>query len=144
GIVVNPASPKAYVALQARGELGEIDTVTRQVERVVPAVRWATGVAIHPTAGRLLVTRFISGPTHGELVGLDSTSLTPTRTLLLAPDPGPDTEATARGVPNYLRAVVPSPDGAALWVPSKQDNTFRGETRDGLALDFETTVRSVA
>jgi cytochrome c peroxidase len=144
GIVTSSTSAIAYVALQARGELAEIDTTSRQITRVVPAGPWATGVGIHPDGMRVFVTRFISGPETGEVVELDAASLAMTRTFVLSPDPGPDTEATARGVPNYLRAVVPSPDGAFLWVPAKQDNVYRGEARDGFSLNFETTVRTVA
>ncbi|HEY3493874.1 MAG TPA: hypothetical protein VGK73_04280, partial [Polyangiaceae bacterium] len=92
---------------------------------------------------RLFVSRLISPAEGGEIVELDTASLTVGRRLVLAVDPGPDTEATARGVPNYLRSVVPSPDGSALWVPSKKDNVLRGLARDGLALDFETSVRSI-
>ena len=43
-----------------------------------------------------------------------------------------------RGVPNYLGAVVISPDGLSARVPSKQDNIERGELRDpGFNLNFQ-------
>lgn len=77
------------------------------------------------------------------MVELDASSLDIVRHYRLALDPGPDTEASARGVPNYLRAVVPSPDGSSLWVPSKKDNIARGAARDGNGLTFETSVRSI-
>src|SRR5690606_38286112 len=104
---------------------------------------WATGVAVDASASRLFVTRFISPATGGEVAELSAESLEVTRRFQLALDPGPDTEATARGVPNYLRAAVPSPDGYALWLPSKQDNILRGPVRDGQGLTFETSVRTV-
>ena len=46
-------------------------------------------------------------------------------------------------MPNYLRQVVISPDGASALVPSKKDNVLRGAARDGLPLDFETSVRTI-
>jgi len=49
----------------------------------------------------------------------------------LAIDPGPDTESSGRGIPNYISALTLSPDGRRAWVPSKKDNTLRGQYRDG-------------
>jgi len=143
GLVVSAQRGRAYVALQARGEVAELDLAERKLLRTVPAGPWATGLALDSSADRLFVTRFISSTSGGEVVELDASTLEVARHFEVALDPGPDTEATARGVPNYLRSVVPSPDGALLWVPSKQDNIFRGEARDGLALTFESSVRTV-
>jgi len=39
--------------------------------------------------------------------------------------------------------VVISPDGTVASVPSKKDNTARGEFRDGQPLTFENTVRAI-
>jgi DNA-binding beta-propeller fold protein YncE len=143
GIVMSPLGDKAYVALQALGEVAELDLATRTLARRAAAGPWATGVAVSADANRLFVTRFISAPSGGEVVELDRTTLEVTRRFDLEMDPGPDTEASSRGVPNYLRAVVPSPDGTFLWVPSKKDNILRGKVRDGEALTFETSVRSI-
>lgn len=143
GIVMSPSSGKAYVTLQALGEVAELDVADRRVLRTAPAGPWATGIAVDATGTRLFVTRLISPATHGEFVELDADSLEVTRRPELAFDPGPDTEASARGVPNYLRSVVPSPDGAFLWLPSKKDNVARGPARDGVGLTFETSVRSI-
>jgi DNA-binding beta-propeller fold protein YncE len=143
GIVMSPAAAKAYVTMQASEELAEIDVASRSLSRTAPAGPWPTGVAVDSSSKRLFVTRFISPSDAGELVELDADSLAITRQFRLEMDMGPDSEATARGVPNYLRSVVPSPDGELLWVPSKQDNVQRGEMRDGLALNFENTVRTV-
>jgi DNA-binding beta-propeller fold protein YncE len=143
GIVMSPAGATAYVTMPARGELAELDVASRSVSRTAPAGPRATGVAVDSSSKRLFVTRFISPSDAGEIVELDADSLEITRQFRLEMDIGPDSEATARGVPNYLRSVVPSPDGELLWVPSKQDNVQRGEMRDGLALNFENTVRTV-
>lgn len=142
GIVMSPRGDKAYVTLQAIGALAEIDLASRAV-RTAPVGPWATGVAVDGEGERLFVTRLISDAEGAEVFEVQADSLEVVRTFSLAIDPGPDTEASARGVPNYLRAAVPSPDETFLWVPSKKDNILRGEARDGLPLTFETSVRSI-
>lgn len=143
GIAVSPSGEEAYVTLQASGQLAKVDLREREVLEIVDVGPWPTGVAVDGSGERIFVTRFISPSDRGELVELDAGSLDRQKRIHLALDPGPDTEASARGVPNYLRAVVPSPDGSSLWVPSKQDNIERGEARDGQPLTFETSVRTV-
>jgi len=62
--------------------------------------------------------------------------------LVLTPDPGPDSDTNARGVPNLLGAVAVRPDGRQVAVAGLKANVERGLARDGLPLTFETTVRS--
>lgn len=143
GIVIEPASSRAFVTLQATGELAEIDVSRRKLRGTSVVGEFPTGIAFDASATRLFVTRFISPVDQGEVVELDAKTLGVVRSVPLVVDQGPDTEATARGVPNYLRSVVPNPDGSLLWVPAKKDNTLRGEARDGLALTFESSVRSI-
>jgi hypothetical protein len=68
-----------------------------------------------------------------------TTSLTP---HLVAPDPGPDSDTSSRGVPSYLQALAISPDGRQLSLGGLRANRFRGLVRDGLPLTDETTVRA--
>ncbi len=143
GIVMNPLGGRAYVSLQGTGQLVELDLEERSVLRTVDVGLWATGVAVDASGSRIFVTRFISSAESGEVTEVDAADFTVTRKFALAMDPGPDSEASARGVPNYVRSVVPSPDGALLWVPSKKDNVVRGLARDGQALTFETSVRTI-
>jgi len=142
GVVMSPRGEKAYVTLQATGEIAEIDLASRAVRRA-PVGPWVNGVAVDAAGERLFVTRLISNAEEGQVFEVHPDSLEVVRTFRLAMDPGPDTEASARGVPNYLRSAVPSPDGTFLWVPSKKDNVLRGGARDGLPLTFETSVRSI-
>jgi DNA-binding beta-propeller fold protein YncE/cytochrome c peroxidase len=79
----------------------------------------------------------------GEVYELSAASFALVRTLPLALDPGPDTEASGRGLPNYLSSLAISPDGRRLWVPSKKDNIQRGQFRNGRSLTFESTVRTI-
>lgn len=62
--------------------------------------------------------------------------------VALAPDPGPDSDTGARGVPNLLGALAFSPDGGRLAVGGLQANLQRGVWRDGRPLTFETTARA--
>ena len=66
------------------------------------------------------------------------------RTIKLAHSNVPDAENQGRGIPNYLGAAAISPDGTQAFVPSKQDNIARGTLRDGLALNFQNTVRAIS
>ena len=91
----------------------------------------------------ILVSRFISPVDHGEVVEVSGSTFTVTRIFQLALNPGPDGESASRGVPNYVFAPTIAPDGLQAWIPSKKDNTGRGQFRDGLALTFETTVRTI-
>jgi DNA-binding beta-propeller fold protein YncE len=143
GIAMNFTRGVAYVTLQGTGQLAELDLTNGEILRVVAAGPWATGVSVDPSGERIFVTRFISPIDHGEVVELSGEDLGIVRTFKLALDPGPDTEASSRGVPNYLRQVSVSPDGAYAWVPSKKDNTVRGTAIDGDALTFETSVRTI-
>jgi hypothetical protein len=115
-----------------------------------------------PAGGKqLLVSRFISPPLPGEsgphptarldnvehggeLVVVDPSALSVTGTIVLKVGTRSDSALQARGVPNYLGAAAIAPDGLSAWVPSKQDNVMRGTLRDGLPLDFQSTVRAIS
>ncbi len=143
GIVIEPTRSVAFVTLQAIGVVAELSLTDGAILRRADAGPWATGLALDASSERLFVSRFISTNASGEVRELNVQTLEVVRTIELAMDPGPDTEASARGVPNYLRSVVPSPDGTSLWVPSKKDNILRGLVRDGEIPTFETSVRTI-
>ena len=89
----------------------------------------------------------VSGPglePVAEIYELSGAAFARVRTIPLALDPGPDTEASGRGLPNYLNSLTISPDGLRLWAPSKKDNIKRGLFRSGELLDFQNTVRTIA
>jgi DNA-binding beta-propeller fold protein YncE len=132
-----------YVTVQATGKLLQLDPSTRNVIAALEIGPTPRGLAISADAKRIFVSRFISPLDHGEVVEVDAESFTIVRKFNLALDPGPDTEAGGRGVPNYLHAITISPDGRRAWVPAKKDNTQRGGQRDGLRLTFESTVRTI-
>ncbi|HEU4329100.1 MAG TPA: NPCBM/NEW2 domain-containing protein [Roseiflexaceae bacterium] len=144
GIAFNPAGDTAFVSLQGIGALLKIDrasgTVTGQTALPGPA----RGVAVSHNGARVYVSRFLSSASRGEVYEIDPATMALVQTIPLAYDKTPDGENRGRGLPNYLSALAINPDGTRLWVPSKKDNTARGQLRDGSPLTFESTVRTIA
>lgn len=150
------------MALEALGRVSKLNAVGTAIANVDVGPR-PRHLAIDAAGSRLLVSRFITRPLPGEgtgtistvvdgvqrgaeVVALDLSSPTaPTisATVTLRHSDRPDSTVQGRGVPNYLGAPAISPDGTAAWVPSKQDNVKRGKLRDGLDLDFQSTVRAI-
>jgi DNA-binding beta-propeller fold protein YncE len=89
-----------------------------------------------------LVSRFRSRPEEATWWTVPTSGFDDAAQHALALDPGPDSDTTTRGVPNYV-GLVPSPDGRSVFFPSLQANILRGEWRDGLPLTDETTARAV-
>ena len=143
GVVMNPAGTTVYVSLQGSGEVVAFDARSGTERARGRAGNFPAGLAVSADGARVLVTSFISPQDYAEVSELDGVTLAPVRVHTLALDPGPDGEGGSRGVPNYLRSVVIAPDGTSALVPSKKDNVLRGVTRDGLPLDFETSVRTI-
>jgi len=143
GVLFNPLGTAAFVTLQGAGKVLKLHPGTGAVQGTLVAGTSPRGLAISGDSNRLLVTRYISPVDHGEVIEVNPSAFVVTRTFSLATDPGPDTEASGRGVPNFLSAVTIHPDGKRAWVPSKKDNTLRGSFRDGNALTFESTVRTI-
>ena len=93
---------------------------------------------------RLLVSQFISTGSSGRVRSIDVTSFSSAATIALPLDTtSVDGSLAARGLPNYLAAVAVNPSTGQAWVVGKKDNIVRGGLRDGRALNFETTVRSM-
>ncbi len=145
GIAVAPNQNAIYVSLSATGQLAKIDPTSRAIVggplSVGPTPR---AVAVTHDSSRVLVTRFISSDTQGEVVEVDAATMALTRTFVLPVDTTTvDDERQSRGVANYLAGVTISPDGSSAWVPSKKDNIRRGTNRDGQSLNFQNTVRAI-
>jgi len=143
GVLFSPLGTAAYVSLQGTDRVLNLNPGTGALQGSVAVARTPRGMAIHGDSSRLFVTRYISPSDHGEVLELNPSAFVLSRTFSLATDPGPDTESSGRGVPNFITSIAIQPDGKRAWVPSKKDNTLRGSFRDGQALTFESTVRTI-
>ncbi|HEU4328814.1 MAG TPA: CHRD domain-containing protein, partial [Roseiflexaceae bacterium] len=143
GLAFSPNGSAAFVATQGSGQLLRLNPATRALAGSLALGGSLRGIAVSHDSARVLVTRFISPADQGEVIEVGAASFAVVRTIALAHDPGPDGNINGRGVPNYLSSITISPDGRQARVPSKKDNTSRGSYRDGLPLNFESTVRTI-
>jgi YVTN family beta-propeller protein len=161
GLVFAADGRAAWVALEATGQVLELDPTTGATRATLAAGATPRHLAVSPDSARLLVSRFITPPLPGEGTATVSTTVggvpvggevrvfnTATRaltaTVVLRHSDRTDTEIQGSGIPNYLGAAAISPDGRTAWVPGKQDNVRRGTRRNGLALDFQNSVRAIS
>ena len=144
------AANQAYVSLEGSGAVVRVDPASRQITAslqlpggggVLAKVR---GLAYHPGSQTLLVTRLNSHDGRGILYRINLASFALAGQIVLQKDTTPDTTNGGRGVPNYISQIAISPDGTQAVVPSKKDNIDRGLNRDGLALNHENAVRTIA
>ena len=157
GIVFAPDGDNAYVALEAKARVLRLDALSG-VRRGTVVVGWnVRHLSINAAGTKLYASRFISPRVPGEatanpqviqgggkVIVVNVPDMNLVTTVNLRHSDAPDSEASGRGLPNYLGPAVVSPDGLWAWVPSKQDNILRGTLRDGRNLTFEHTVRSVS
>ncbi|MBL8287840.1 MAG: DUF1929 domain-containing protein [Rubrivivax sp.] len=157
GIAMARTSGSALVALEGTGQLLKVSTSTFATTGTLGVGANARHVAVAADGSTAFVSRFITPPLAGEatatvdtasgggqVVVVNAGSMSTVRTITLAHSNKPDAENQGRGIPNYLGAVAISPDGSQAVVPSKMDNVARGTQRDGLALNFQNTVRAIS
>ncbi len=161
GIAMARASGHALVALEGTGQLLKINTSNFATAATLAVGAHARHVSVAADGSTAFVSRFITPPLAGEgsstvqtagaggqvvvvNSGAGGNTMAVQRTIVLAHSDVPDGENQGRGTPNYLGATAISPDGTQAFVPSKQDNILRGTQRDGLALNFQNTVRAVS
>lgn len=156
GIVFTPDRQRAFVSMQATGQIAVLNGVTAQLEKVVtvdkdefgytPKIR---GLAVSADGNTLYATRFISNGIAGDLYEFDANSLALQNVIKLAIDKGikdadePDDTFNSRGLPNYLNSISISPDGRQAWLTAKKDNIERGLFSDGREPTFDSTTRSI-
>ncbi len=156
GLIFAPDG-NAYLALEASGQVLKLNGSTGATLATLAAGARPRHLAVSADSARLLVSRFITPPQQGESTAAVVTSagggevmvvntgtMAIASTVLLRHSDRTDTEISGRGVPNYLGAATIAPDGSFAWVPGKQDNIARGTLRDGLALNFQNTVRAIS
>ena len=160
GVLFAPAGDQAYVTLAATGQLLRFDPSSGALTGRLTVGPNLRHLSLTGAGDKLYLPRYItpllpgeaSGAPQanvdgvaygGEVVVVETAALTISQTILLHASDRSDTEHSARGIPNYLGPATIAPDGLSAWVPSKQDNIFRGLLRDGNGLTFESTVRSI-
>jgi DNA-binding beta-propeller fold protein YncE len=138
-----PNGSAAFVAAQGAQSLLKLNPTTLAVTGSCQLSNAPSSLAVSGDSARVLVSRFISQDTRGEVWEVNASTMSLTRTFGLAFDNSPDGENSGRGVPNYLMQVAFTPDGRRAWIPSKKDNIARGTFRDGQPLNHQNTVRSI-
>jgi PKD repeat protein len=132
-----------FVTLQGTAQLARIAGLPDApvlVERVA-AIADARGAALLPD-GRIAVSRWRSRDDVAELALVDPEAAS-VEVVTLAFDPKEASDTEAGGIPSYLDAVLVSPQGDLVAVPSLQANFGQGEFLDGSALVFDETLRGV-
>jgi len=143
GLLIDPQAEAAYVACQGSGELLRFDTAQRSRTHTLDVGPDARALAISPDRSELLVTRFRSPVSGGEVTRVDLASMTIATRHQLAVDPGPDSAINSRGLPNYLVAASFIRAGDRAFIAAVKANIERGLALDGLALTHENTVRAL-
>ncbi|MEM7798295.1 MAG: putative Ig domain-containing protein [Chloroflexota bacterium] len=157
GVVAAAASNDLYVTLEGSGELLHLDSSsTNELGRISVGAN-PRHLALTGDGATLYLSRFITpllpgeatgsiqaDGAGGELLKINAANLAISETIILAHADVPDSEKSARGIPNYLGSLAISPDGAFGFVPSKQDNVKRGVLRDGLGLMHDNSVRAIS
>lgn len=143
GICFDPQKNFGYVTLQGTGKMVKLDLSSKEVLQSVDVGRSPRGIAVTSNGQKVLVTQFISPENKGMVREVNAVTMELSKNIELAFDEQDDFEDRGRGVPNFLSSVTISPDGEEAWVPSKKDNTARGLFRDGKALTFDNTVRTI-
>ena len=163
GLVFDPAGLNAYVALEDTGKVLKLNPTTGATLAALNVGLNVRHLSVTADGAKLLATRFItprlpgeataivqttvSGVDYGgEVLVIDTATLTSDDTIILHHSEQPDTSNSGKGIPNYLGAAAISPDGQSAWVPSKQDNIKRGTLRigNGGSLTHDMSVRSIA
>ncbi len=132
-----------YVSLYGSGEVVKVNTRSRTISARLEVGDKPKAMALKDS--RLLVTRFISPSTHGEVYDINiNAGMTLTRTITVNKVLVGDDIDHGAGVPNFLSGIVISSDGLTAYVSSTKANIERG-TRVGStnsqALDGDNTVR---
>lgn len=131
-----------FVSLFGSGEVIEIAPDQRMMLRRLTVGPMPRAMAL--SGNRLLVTRFISTSSHGEVYDVDTASgLSLTRTIVVNKVLVNDGLDHGSGIPNFLSSIVINREGTEAFVTAIKANIDRGTSsqRSGVALDDDNTVR---
>ena len=155
GLVFDPESGFAYVALEALGRVLKLDVYSNTVLDSVTPGGALRHLSLTADRSKLYVSRFITPPLAGEsgtnpqtggggeVVAVSTSTMNVSTTVVLKHSNRSASELSGPGFPNYLGPAVVSPSGLTAWVASKQDNVLLGSSRNGDPLNHDHTVRAV-
>lgn len=157
GLVFSPNGEHAFVVLEAKGQLIKIKSNTTEVVASLDIGSHPRNLSIAADGVTILASRYITPPlpgestlnidtnvNGGEVVVINANTMNVTKTIVLRHSDKLDSPTQGAGIPNYLGSPAISPDGTSAWIPSKQDNIKRGKMRNGLDLDFQSTIRAIS
>ncbi len=154
--IVASRNGHVLVVLEGSGQVLKFDSASYAQTGSLAVGTNPRHITLAGDASTAYVSRYITPPMAGEsttAVGAGAAEVIKLNTsamaqlgaaITLAHSERPDEENQGRGIPNYLGAAVVSPDGTQAFVPSKQDNVKRGQSRDTVPLNFQNTVRAVS
>lgn len=137
-----PGKNVALASLQGTGELLKLN-VDGTVAARETVIKDARAIAVDASGEYAYISQFISDDDAGRVAKVRVDDFTDVDVIKLAFDQTLDTEASGRGVPNYLSSLAINPQGTELIVSSLKANIARGQFRDGKLLDFQNTIRSI-
>jgi YVTN family beta-propeller protein len=156
GMVFDSVNKVAFIALEATEALIKLDLNAKIISQLALAGP-PRHLSLTGDGKQLFAPRYITAPLPGEetkeprtaeggadVYVIDASTMTLSKTIVLAHSNRPDSEKSGRGIPNYLGPLVLSPDGLTAWLPSKSDNIARGGLRDGRPLTHDSTVRAIS
>ncbi len=142
--VLFDAAGWGYVAVAGTGQVWRFHAVSGQVQ----AVQWVgphpQALALSADGSALFVSRLVSGASSGTIQRIGLPAFAAIATIDLPLDTAsPDSGTAARGLPNYVATLALPESGEPLWYGGKKDNILRGLFREGQALTFESSMRSL-
>ncbi|MCK8521077.1 PKD domain-containing protein [Aquimarina sp. D1M17] len=142
-VVFTPNGEKGFVSAFGSGKIIEISSATNTIVTSFEIGETPRALAITGDSKTLLVTRFISEDTEGQIWEIDINTRTLKNTIALPLDDFTQDNGNAgRGLPNYVSGLTIHPNNNTAWSVAKKDNILRGLSRDGQALTFDNVVRT--
>ena len=156
GIVAAPDDSAIYVVLEATGHLLKLDPENGSQLASITIGPNPRHLSIDAQSSKIYISRYISPSVwkentiapalsngSGHIVVINAQNMREETPIRLHYSEVADTESSGGGLPNYLSALVISPDGSTGWIPSKQDNIGRGILRNQSPLNSENSVRAI-
>lgn len=143
GIVSSPDGERIFLSLFGSGSVVEFSVTTKTMVNNLKVGSTPRALAVSGDGEFLLITRFISEDTEGQVwkINLNNFSLQ-SPIVLPIDDFSIDNGNAGRGLPNYVSGIAIHPENKNAWTVAKKDNILRGISKDGNILTFDNIVRT--